>query len=153
MADGVARSLSRLCSRDGKICCFGDALRTIFLLLCLDSYFSCFVFLFYLFFFFFPCVPVYLFSSCPFACAASHLLLSTSTYIIVRVLSSCVIFTLPTPSRNSFVFSFVQYFFFRSSYFSGDVFCCCALVPDTLLIALDLPTLILERLLFLCLSL
>ena len=30
MADGVARSPSRLCSRDGKICCCGDALSTVF---------------------------------------------------------------------------------------------------------------------------
>ena len=40
MADGVTRSPSRLCSRDGKICCYGDALSTIFLLLCFASYFS-----------------------------------------------------------------------------------------------------------------
>ena len=32
MADGVARSPSRLCSKDGKICCYGVALSTIFLL-------------------------------------------------------------------------------------------------------------------------
>ena len=32
MTDGVARSPSRLCSRDGKICCYGDPLITIFLL-------------------------------------------------------------------------------------------------------------------------
>ena len=40
MADGVTRSPSGLCSTDGKICCYGDALSTIFLLLCLASYFS-----------------------------------------------------------------------------------------------------------------
>ena len=34
MADGVARSPSRLCSKDGKICCYGDALSTICLLAC-----------------------------------------------------------------------------------------------------------------------
>ena len=51
MTDGVARSPSRLCRRDGKICCDGDALSTIFLaflLLCLASYFSFFVFLSFL---------------------------------------------------------------------------------------------------------
>ena len=48
IADGVARSPSRLCSRDGKIC-YGDALSTILLLLCLATYFSFFVFLFFLF--------------------------------------------------------------------------------------------------------
>ena len=34
MADGVSRSPSRLCSRDGNICCYGDALSTISLLAC-----------------------------------------------------------------------------------------------------------------------
>ena len=38
---------------------------------------------------------------------------------------------------------------FRRSYFSGGVFCC-DLIPGTL--ALDLPTLILKRLVFLCLT-
>ena len=32
ITDGVARSPTRLCSRDGKICCYGDALRMIFVL-------------------------------------------------------------------------------------------------------------------------
>ena len=52
MADDVARSPFRLCGRDGNICCYEDALSTIFfafLLLCLVSYFSFFVFLFFLF--------------------------------------------------------------------------------------------------------
>ena len=35
MADGLARSPSRLRSRDGKICCCGDALGTIFLIACI----------------------------------------------------------------------------------------------------------------------
>ena len=30
MADGVAKSPSRLCTRDEKICCSGDALSTVF---------------------------------------------------------------------------------------------------------------------------
>ena len=34
IADGVVRSPSRLCSTDGKICCYGDALSTIFFLAC-----------------------------------------------------------------------------------------------------------------------
>ena len=42
MADDVTRSPSRLCSRDEKICYYEDALSTIFLLLCLASYFSYF---------------------------------------------------------------------------------------------------------------
>ena len=57
MADGVARSPSRLCSRDGKIRCYGDAVCTIFLLaFVLASYFSFFVFL--LSFLIFSCIPV-----------------------------------------------------------------------------------------------
>ena len=69
---------------------------------------------------------------------------------VVRVLSACVICTLPQLGIISFFIRFVLYCFFRSSYFSGGVFICCALVPGTL--ALDLPTLILWRLVFLCLT-
>ena len=60
-------------------------------------------------------------------------------YFILRTCSFCLLCHFyPTPSRNSFIFcSFC--FVFRSSYFSGGVFFCCALVPGTL--ALDLPTL------------
>ena len=69
---------------------------------------------------------------------SSHLLLSASTYFIVRVLSACVICILPHLGNTSI---FIRLVFSRSSYFSGGVFCCCcALVPGTL--ALDLPTLI-----------
>ena len=72
MADGVARSPSRLCSRDGKICCYGDALSTIFLLACFRAVLPTFRFSFFFsFIIFFPCVPVCLSSSCPFVCAAA----------------------------------------------------------------------------------
>ena len=56
MADGVARSPSRLCSRDGKICCYGDALSTIFLLACFCALLPTFRFSFFFSFFsyFFP---------------------------------------------------------------------------------------------------
>ena len=70
---------------------------------------------------------------------SSHLILSVSTSSIVRVLSACVICTLPHP--GILLFFIRSFFFFRSSYCSGGVFSCCALVPGTL--ALDLPTLIL----------
>ena len=43
MADDVARSPSRLCNRDAKTCCYGDALSTIFLLLA----FAVFLFFFF----------------------------------------------------------------------------------------------------------
>ena len=60
MVDGVARSPSRLCSRDGKVSCCGDALSTILLL----AYFCAslptfrFRFRFLSFLFFFPFIPV-----------------------------------------------------------------------------------------------
>ena len=143
MADCVARSSSWFCSRDGKICCYGDALSTILLLACFCALLPTFRFSFlFSFHTFFPGIPVCLSSS-------HHLLLSACTYFIVRVNSASVICTLPHLGIL-LLFLFVQYFFFRSSCFSGSVFFCCALVPGTL--ALDLRTMILERLIFLCLT-
>ena len=136
MADGVARSPSRLCSRDGKICCYGDALSTIFLLkIC--ALLPTFLFLFFLFLFFPASRYVYLLRVPSSAQQPSDTL---SKYVFYSTCSFCLCHLYPAPSRNSFVFySFI--FFFRSSYCSGGVFSCCALVPGTL--ALDLPTLIL----------
>ena len=56
MTDGVARSPSRLCSRGGKICWYGDALTTIFLLACFCALLPTFRFSFFFlsFFIFFP---------------------------------------------------------------------------------------------------
>ena len=95
MADDVTRSPSRLCSRDGKIRSYGDALGTIFLLLCLASYFS-FSFLSFLIF---PASwYVYCISSV-FLRLWSSKSATLSKYVlyfifIVRVLSACVIYTL-----------------------------------------------------------
>ena len=80
---------------------------------------------------------------------SSHLLPSAGTYFTVRDLFACLYHLYPTPSRNSVVYNSFS-IFFRSSYFSGGVFFGCALVPGTL--ALDLPTLNLYRLVFLCLT-
>ena len=107
MADGVARSPSRLCSIDGKICCYGDALSTIFLLAC----FFCALlptFRFLFFFFFFPASRyVCLSSSCPFACAAAICYSSLSKDVYYSTCSFCLLCHLyPTPSRNSFVLLF-----------------------------------------------
>ena len=130
MADGVTRSPSRLCSRDGKICSFGDALSTISLLLCLASF--SFIFLI------FPASRyVHLLRVASSAEQPSATLSKYVFYIIVRVLSACVICTLP---HHGIILFFIRLAFFRSSYFSGGVFLCCALVPRTLV--LDLPTLI-----------
>ena len=83
---------------------------------------------------------------------SSYLLLSATTYFVVRLLSACVICTLRTPSRNYFVFIRLVFFFsYLVALVSRVAFgFCCALVPGTL--ALDLPTLILKRLFFLCLT-
>ena len=68
MADGVARSPSRICGRDGKMGCYGDALITIFLLACICALPPTFRFRFH--FLFFSGATLCLSSSCPFACAA-----------------------------------------------------------------------------------
>ena len=119
MADGVARSPSRLCSRDGKICCYGYAVSTIFLLAFVPC-FLLFIFFFFLFFFF-SCIPVCLSSSRPFVCAQPSTTLSK--YVFHSTCSFCLCH-LPYPISDFFCFFlFVKYlFFFRSSYFSGGVF-------------------------------
>ena len=141
MADGLARSPSRLCSRDGKICCYGYALNTIFLL----AFVPCF--LLSVFRFSFPCFHI-------FSPASRYVYLlrvpsavqqppsNLSKYVLYSTCSFCLCNLSPTPSRDSFVFLFVYVFVFCRAYFSGGVFFCCALVPGTLLFALGLPTLI-----------
>ena len=103
MTDGVARAPSRLCSRDGKICCYGGALSTIFLLAFVPC-FLLFVFRFsFLSFFLFLHPGIFIFFVSLRRCS-SHLLLSGSTYFIVMC-SFCLLCSLyRTPSRNSFVF-------------------------------------------------
>ena len=151
MADGVARSPSRFCSRDGKINCYGDALSTIFLLalkiLCLASYFSIFVFLFL---FFFPASRYVYLPRVP--SSVQQPSATPSKYVFYITCSFCSCHLYPTPSGNCFVFLFVQFFFvfFSQLLFLGWRFCCCALALGTL--ALGLPTLILQHLVFLCLT-
>ena len=112
MADGVARSPSRLRSRDGQICCYGDALSTTFLRLCLASYFAFFVFRFSSLFF--PYIPVCISSSCPFVCSAAFCY-SQLVFIlyagVIRVLSACLICTLPHPGILLFLYSSSFLFF------------------------------------------
>ena len=115
------------------------------LLLCLASYFSFFAFLFFLFLFFPASRYVYLLrvssSVQPqFATVSKYLFYSTCSFC-------CVICTLP--HLGILLFFIRSIFFFvalisRVSFFS----CCCALVPGTP--ALDLLTLNLQRLVFLC---
>ena len=140
MADGVARSSSRLCSRDGKICCYGDAMSTIFLLACFCALLPTFRFSFFFSFFsfFFPasryvCLRVPSSVQQPSATLRKYVF-----YTVVRVLSAWVICALPHIGKLLFFIRLVLFFFV--ALISGGVFCCCALVHGTL--ALDLPTLI-----------
>ena len=124
MADGVARSPSRPCSRDGKICCYGDALSAIFLLACFFALLPTFRFRFsFLSFLIFSLRPGMFIFFVSLRLCSSHLILSARTYFIVRVLSACVVCTLP--HLGIILFLFVQYFF-RSCYFSGGVFLLCS---------------------------
>ena len=109
---------------------------------CLLAFVPCFlIFVFRFcsfFYYYFSCIPVcFIFVSL--RLCSSNLLLSESTYFIVRVLVSFVS-CLGIP-----LFLLVYYY-----YFSGGVFFCCALIPGTL--ALDLPIVILSRLVFICLT-
>ena len=129
LSDGVARSPSRLWSRDWKICCYGDALSAI---LCLLVFWPCFVpFVFrFSFFSFFP------FSSVQQPSA------TLSTYVFFSTCSFCLSCHLYYPISELFrlfiriVFVFFVALFSRVAFFFG-----CALVPGTL--ALDLSTLVL----------
>ena len=91
MADGVARFPSQLCSRDGKICCYGDALSTIFLL----AFVPCFLlFVFHFSFLSVPASPhvhLHVPSSVQQSSATlrKYAFYSTPEYLIVRVLSAC----------------------------------------------------------------
>ena len=91
--------------------------------------FSCFcallpTFLFYfLYFLVFSCIPPSMFIFFVFLRLCSSHLLSSSTYFIVRVLSACVICTLP---HLGILLSLFVWYFFRSSYFSGVVFLLCS---------------------------
>ena len=97
MAAVVARSPSRLYSRDRKICRYGDALSTIFLLAFVPR-FLLLVFLFSYFFLY----PVCLSSSCPFVCAVA--ICSSQQYVFYSTCSFCLCHLYPTPSRNYFSF-------------------------------------------------
>ena len=129
MADGVARSTSRFCSRDGKSCCYGDALSTMFLLAFFCAVLPTFRFSSFLFFrFIFFLHPGMFILFVPLRLCSNHLLLSASTYFIVRVLSACVICTLPHLGIRLFLtrYSSIYIVYIRSSYSSGGVFLLCS---------------------------
>ena len=85
-------------------------------LLALVPCFLLFVFLFFSCFFLYPGMLTFLVFL---RLCSSHLLLSASTYFIVRVFSACVICILP---HLGIIMFFIRLLFFRSSYFSGGVF-------------------------------
>ena len=140
MADGVARSPSRLCSRDGNICCYGYALSIVFLLACFCALLPTFRFSFCFFSFLIFSQHSGMFIFVSLRLCSSHLLLSASAYFMGRALSACVICTLPHLGILLFFYS-CSFFVLFVALISRVAFFCCALVPDTL--ALDLTTLIL----------
>ena len=104
MADGVTRSPSRLCSRDGQICCDGDALSTMFLL----AFVPCFLLFFFLLLFFPASRYIYL-RRVPSSVQQPSATLSK--YVFYSTCSSCLCHLYPTPSRNSFVCIRLVFFF------------------------------------------
>ena len=140
MADGVVRSASRRCSTDGMICCYGDALSTISLL----TFVPCFLLFVFrvLFSHFFPASRhVFVSSSRLFVCAASG---TVSKYVFYSTCSFCCVICswsfVPYPISEFFCFSFVEFFFFRSSY------------SRVAFLVLLLCTLFLQCFVFLCLT-
>ena len=124
MADGVARSPSRLRSRDGKICCYGDALSTMFLLACFCALLPTSRFSFF-FSYFFPASRYVYLLRVPSSVQQPYATLSE--YVFYDTCSSCLCHLYPTPSRILFVFnSFSIFFRTSSSYFSGSVFLLCS---------------------------
>ena len=109
MADSVARSSSRLGSRDRKIACYGDALSTIFMLACICDMLPTFRFSFFLFFscisvcFFIFLVSFYLSVQKPFD--------TLSKYVFYSTCSFCLFHLHPTPSLNSLFFVSLVFFF------------------------------------------
>ena len=95
MADGVARSPYRLCNRNGENCCFGVALSTIFFLACFCALLLRFRFSFLFFLFLFFPAPRYVYLLCVPSSVRQQSAISASTCFIVRILSACVICTLP----------------------------------------------------------
>ena len=112
MADCVARSPSRLCSRDGKICCYANALSTVFLLACFCALlptfrFSFFLFFLFLFFFLHPGMFIFFLSI---RLCSSHLLLSARTLWYVFFL--LVVSFVPYPISEFFCFFIRPVLFF-----------------------------------------
>ena len=107
-------SSSRLCSRDGKICCCGDTLSTIFLLACFCALLPAFRFSFFFSFLIFFLHPGMFIFFVSLRLCSSHLLLSASTCFIRSSTCSFCLFVsfVPYPISKFFCFLFVLFFFF-----------------------------------------
>ena len=110
-ADGVARSLSRLCSRDGKVCCYGGALSTICFLACFCASLptSRFSFSFSLFSYFLPASRL-LISFVSFVCAAGTCY--SQQVRILRYEFFLLVSFVPYPISGLFCISIRLVFFF-----------------------------------------
>ena len=135
VADSVARSPSRLYSRDGKTLLLWRRLEYDFLA-CFCALLPTFRFSFFFSFLFISCIPVCFIFFVSLRLCSSHLLLSASTYFILHVISARVICTLP---HLGILLVFIRLVFFFVAFFCRVAFVfCCALLPATL--ARDLPT-------------
>ena len=126
MADGMARSPSRLCSRDGKICCYGDALSSTFLLACFCALLPTFRFSFFFsfFYYYFSLHPgMFVVLRVPSSVPQSSATLSKYVFLYYALFLLASFAPYPISEFLCF-FSRLpgSFFFFRSSYFSGCVF-------------------------------
>ena len=130
MADGVARSTSRFCSRDGKSCCYGDALSTMFLLAFFCAVLPTFRFSSFLFFrfIFFPASRyVYIIRALSSVQQPSATL---SKYVIYSTCSFCLCHLYPTHlGILLFFIRLVLFVCFRTSYVLSGVISVVLLYP------------------------
>ena len=115
---------------------------------CLLVFVPCFLLFVFLFFSFFFSLHPGMFILLRVPSSVQQPSATLSKYVFNSTRSSCLCHLYPTPSRRSFAFYSFGIFFV--ALISRVAFFCCALVPGTL--ALDLPTLLLQRLVFLCLT-
>ena len=121
MADGVAGPRLGFVAETGRFVAMETPWVRFSCLLAFVPYLLLFLFRFSFFSYFFP-ASRYVYLLCVPSSVQQSLLLSASTYFVVRVLSACVICTLPHLGILMFFIHLVFLFLFRSSYFSGGVF-------------------------------
>ena len=125
----VARSPSRLCSRDGMIFCYGDALSTIFLRVCVRALLPTFRFSFFSSFvsyFFRASRYFYLLRVSSSVQQQSD---TVSKYIFYSTCSFCLLCICTLPHLGILLFCLA--FFFVALNSPVAFCCCCAFVPGT----------------------